>query len=128
MARALSEIPNIEYRGRVAPGDAMQVIAEAAVYLCTSDEEGFPNTFTQAWSVGTPVVSLKIDPDSLIEQRGLGVLSGSLDKAIADIAALMASPERREAIAARARQHIASANSDSVVSGIVEQSLQPARS
>ncbi len=59
----------------------------AAVLLCTSDVEGFPNTFIQAWSNGTPVVSLKIDPDRIIERMGLGALSVNADRAITDITA-----------------------------------------
>ena len=52
------------------PNEAMQVIADAALLLCTSDEEGFPNMFTQAWASGTPIVTLKVDPDNIIEKMG----------------------------------------------------------
>jgi glycosyltransferase involved in cell wall biosynthesis len=55
---ALRSLPNVDYRGQVPPTEAQRVIAEAAALLSTSDEEGFPNTFLQAWSSGTPVVSL----------------------------------------------------------------------
>ena len=48
------ELSNIEFRGQVAPVEAERVIAEAAVLLCTSDQEGFPNTFLQAWSYWYP--------------------------------------------------------------------------
>jgi glycosyltransferase involved in cell wall biosynthesis len=106
MVEALTKLPNVDYRGRVAPDEAMEVIANAALLLCTSDEEGFPNTFTQAWASGTPVVTLKVDPDSIIEKVGLGEVSRNVDVAIADIHTLMASPDRREEIALRARQHV----------------------
>ena len=78
----LRATPNIEYLGHVAPEKAEQVIAGAAVFLSTSDEEGFPNTFVQAWSSGTPVVSLKIDPDRIIERLGLGTVSENVERAI----------------------------------------------
>ena len=71
--RVLDELratPNIEYLGQVAPERAQQLMADAALLLSTSDEEGFPNTFVQAWSSGTPVVSLKVDPDGVIQVSG----------------------------------------------------------
>jgi glycosyltransferase involved in cell wall biosynthesis len=120
---ALRTLPNVEYRGQVAPEEAMKVIAEAAVFLSTSDEEGFPNTFTQAWSVGTPVVSLKIDPGRIIERVGLGVVSGSLDRAIVDINALMDSPARREEIAIRAQHYVAEVHSEAAVTAVFERAL-----
>ena len=124
IVEALHALPNVEYRGQVAPEEAMQVIADAAMLLSTSDEEGFPNTFTQAWSVGTPVVSLKIDPDHIIERVGLGMVSGSIDRAIADINALMDSSQRREEIAVRAQQHIAEAHSEAAVTAVFERALR----
>src|SRR5262249_48385285 len=36
----LRKAPNIEYLGQVAPEKAQQIIAEAAILLCTSDVEG----------------------------------------------------------------------------------------
>jgi glycosyltransferase involved in cell wall biosynthesis len=115
IVEALRALPNVEYRGQVAPDEAQQAIADAAVLLSTSDEEGFPNTFTQAWSSGTPVVSLKIDPDHIIEKVRLGVISGSVAGAIADITTLLDSPQRRDEIAVRARRYIAEAHSEAAV-------------
>src|SRR5262249_31723315 len=97
---------NIEYLGQVAPERAQQIIGEAAILLCTSDVGGFPNTFVQAWSNGTPVASLKIDPDRIIERMGLGALSVNADRAITGITPLFDSPRRRDEIAGRARKHI----------------------
>ena len=119
----LRTLPNVEYRGQVSPREAMQVIAGAAVLLSTSDEEGFPNTFTQAWSVGTPVVSLNIDPDHIIQRVGLGMVSGTPSQAIADITALVDSPERREEIARRARQYVADAHSQRAVTAVFDRAV-----
>jgi len=123
----LRSTPNIEYLGQVAPKKAQQVIADAAVLLSTSDEEGFPNIFTQAWSSGTPVVSLKIDPDRIIQRVKLGAISGSVERAVTDIKDLMKLPQLREEIAARARHFIKEKHSGPAVVKSFEQDLQCCR-
>jgi glycosyltransferase involved in cell wall biosynthesis len=120
---ALQKLPNIEQCGQIGHSEALQVIADAALLLSTSDQEGFPNTFLEAWSSGTPVVSLKIDPDRKIERLGLGIVSGSASAAIADISALMASPDRREQIGSRAREHVADVHSEAAVTAVFERAI-----
>jgi glycosyltransferase involved in cell wall biosynthesis len=123
MVETLTKLPNVDYRGRVGPDEAMEVIADAALLLCTSDEEGFPNTFMQAWASGTPVVTLKVDPDSIIEKMALGAVSKTVDVALADINALMASPDRREEIALRARRYISENHNQAAVIEIFTNAL-----
>ena len=76
----LQKVPNIRYLGHVAPARAIEVIGSAALLLSTSDAEGFPSVFVEAWAHGTPVVTLKIDPDQVIAQNGLGAVSGGVER------------------------------------------------
>ncbi len=103
----LRGLPNVRYLGPVHPEVAQQTIGDAAVLLSTSDEEGFPNTFLEAWANGTPVVSLKIDPDSIIQESRLGKVSNTITGTVQDIQALLDSVEQRDAISLRAREYIA---------------------
>lgn len=123
MADTLSKLPNVSYRGQVGSATADAVIANAALLLCTSDQEGFPNTFIQAWSNGTPVVTLKVDPNSIIEKMGLGAVSRTVDGAVADIKVLMDSVEKREEIALRARRYISENHNESRVIDIFNRTL-----
>ncbi len=119
----LRKTANIEYLGQVPPDKAQQLIAEAALLLSTSDTEGFPNTFVQAWSSGTPVVSLKIDPDHNIQRLGLGAVSRTVERAVADITALIDSSDRRDSIGSRARSFIVENYSAATVVRLFEDAL-----
>ena len=113
--RNLKALPNIDFLGQVSPVKAQEVIQEASMLLSTSDGEGFPNTFLQAWSSGTPVVSLLIDPDGIIQRNGLGALSGSIEGAVRDMTNLMTSTNRRDDIVLRARKYLGVTHSPEIV-------------
>jgi len=121
----LNKLPNVDYRGQVAPDNAREIIANASVLLCTSEGEGFPNIFLEAWSSGTPVVSMKIDPDQVIERLDLGTVSGDVGKAIKDLDLLMESPQRREQISLRARRYVVEHHSEQVVTNLFQYAIDP---
>ena len=123
IVQLLRQLPNVDYRGQVAPQEAATVIGNASVLLSTSDEEGFPNTFLQAWTSGTPVVTLRVDPDGIIAREQLGAVAPSLSEATQRIAALLASPAERDAIAARARRYVADAHGDAAVVRTVRRAI-----
>ena len=53
--------------------------SRARVLVNTSDIEGFPNTYLQAWASGTPVVAF-FDPDGVIAREGLGATVRTADE------------------------------------------------
>jgi glycosyltransferase involved in cell wall biosynthesis len=64
-------LPNVSICGLI-PRYKMAAFYEGALaLLCTSEYEGFPNTFLEAWSLGVPVVST-VEPDRLLSAGGLG--------------------------------------------------------
>lgn len=119
-ARSLCDLPNVEWRKQVPSEQAANVIANAALFLSTSDEEGFPNTFLQAWAAGTPVVSLRVDPDHVIERYSLGKISLTVEQAIYDMRTLLDSEEEREAISRRARDYVVKNHAAAAVTKIFE--------
>jgi glycosyltransferase involved in cell wall biosynthesis len=65
-----------------------ELFERARVHVSTSDTDGFPNTFLQAWSRGTPVVTF-LDPGRIVSSNGLGAAvanSEELDAAISRLA------------------------------------------
>jgi len=123
VAERLAKLPNIEYLGQVAPSAATEVIANAAALLCTSDGEGFPNTFLEAWANGTSVVSLMVDPDQILTRFQLGCLSLNIEKAADDLSRLVGSAQQREEISDRAREYVYKHHRIGLVSMVFESAL-----
>jgi glycosyltransferase involved in cell wall biosynthesis len=67
---------NIRFHGRLSYWEANELYGRASVLVNTSDVEGFPNSYLQAWVRGVPVVTL-IDPDGVIRREGLGIAVSS---------------------------------------------------
>ncbi len=69
---------NVVLHGRVTPEQLRPLYRDAALLCCTSIYEGFPNTFLEGWSQGTPTLST-YDPDGILEREGAGWLVRSVD-------------------------------------------------
>jgi glycosyltransferase involved in cell wall biosynthesis len=123
IVKAMRAEPNIDYLGVLPQQAAHDMIAEASILLSTSDSEGFPNTFLQAWSAGTPVVSLKVDPAGTIERLALGRVSGRLDAALGDLHSLLASAQLCDDIGARAQLYVAGTHSDEAVTAAFRRAI-----
>ena len=63
----------------------------ARVFVNTSDSEGFPNAYLQAWRRGTPVVSF-FDTDGVIDRHGLGWAVSSPEQMAQVVARLSTDP------------------------------------
>jgi glycosyltransferase involved in cell wall biosynthesis len=67
---------NVSFHGQLSYWEANDLYGRTRLLVNTSDVEGFPNSYLQAWIRGVPVVTL-IDPDGVIEREGLGVAASS---------------------------------------------------
>ncbi|HSF18505.1 MAG TPA: glycosyltransferase family 4 protein [Vicinamibacteria bacterium] len=74
-------ISNLRFKGFLAFEDVEKEFDKARIFVNTSEHEGFPNTFLQAWSRGMPVISF-VNPDGLLERHQLGLVVRSLDELI----------------------------------------------
>lgn len=82
---------NVKLHGLVPYHDIGELYERARVCVNTSDIEGFPNSYLQAWSSGTPVVAF-FDPDELIAKEGLGIAVRT-PKELVDAIVLLATDE-----------------------------------
>lgn len=63
---------NMRYMGKISREKMPEIYKNSAVLCCTSLVEGFPNTFLEAWSYQTPVVTT-FDPDGIVNDKQLGL-------------------------------------------------------
>ncbi|MFO8079993.1 MAG: glycosyltransferase family 4 protein [Armatimonadota bacterium] len=103
-----AQLPNVRFPGFVPHDEIREYFDAADLLVSTSDgsQEGFPNVFLQAWSVGMPVVAT-CDPDDIIEANRLGRVCESTSELIRAIRAFKGRPDLRETCATRARAYVA---------------------
>jgi glycosyltransferase involved in cell wall biosynthesis len=73
MISHLSDNKNIILKGRLSHRETLKLIAGAKGLISTSNFEGFPNVFLEAWAMGVPVISLNVNPGNVFSKYQLGV-------------------------------------------------------
>ena len=104
--RAASAKTNVLFHGGLSYWDTNDLYGRAKVLVNTSDVEGFPNSYLQAWIRGVPVVTL-IDPDRVIERKGLGLAVSSAAQIPDAIRCLIDDPAAWKAVSDRCRAFMA---------------------
>jgi len=119
---AAAQIPNLEYLGAVPYHDVNDYFLRAKLFVNTSDSEGFPNSFLQAWVRQVPVISF-FDPDSIIKDREIGISPASPRDARDAINGLLDTDERRITMGVRAREFVVGGYSPAAVFGEYEEQI-----
>jgi glycosyltransferase involved in cell wall biosynthesis len=103
----IGEIPNLELVPRRSRPELLKEIESAVAIVKTSEVEGMPNTFLEAWARAVPVLSLSVDPDRRIAEHGVGVSAeGSMPQFEIEARRLWEDPAWRHEIGARARKFV----------------------
>jgi glycosyltransferase involved in cell wall biosynthesis len=105
MRRQAELLPNLCFHGRVPYSKVGAFYERARVFVNTSDSEGFPNSFLQAWVRGTPVISF-FDPDGVIDSNRLGGVPRSMEEMIDMVRALATDDATRERVSGRCRDYM----------------------
>ena len=87
---AARRLPHLRFHGAVPYHQVNGLYDQARVFLNTSDSEGFPNSYLQAWRRGTPTVAF-FDPDRVIATHGLGNVARSVDEMVEQVQRLTTS-------------------------------------
>jgi glycosyltransferase involved in cell wall biosynthesis len=99
-------IPNLEFVGFVPYPNVNLYFNNASILINTSSVEGFSNTFLQAWSGYTPVVSLNVDPDEIICRYKLGIHSCTFEQMVRDVKTLLKDEKLREKMGMNGRIYV----------------------
>lgn len=102
---AASRVGNVTFHGQLPYRATQRVFDRARVFVNTSEIEGFPNTFLQAWVRGIPVVSF-LDPDGVIQREGLGHAVASVEEMAAAVQRLAVDPQAWGEAGARCRAYM----------------------
>ena len=88
ICRKAGTLPNVEMTGFVPLVEVEKHFDEGSLLVNTSEIEGLPNTFLQAWSRGMPTVSF-FDPGARWRERKVGEVVSSLDDMVNRVQSLM---------------------------------------
>jgi glycosyltransferase involved in cell wall biosynthesis len=100
MRNKAAKFPNVQFHGAVPYHEIGKLFECSRLFVNTSEIEGFPNTFLQAWSCGTPVVTF-LDPGEIVAREGLGRAALNIDEMQGAVGALTSDQSLWEATSAR---------------------------
>jgi glycosyltransferase involved in cell wall biosynthesis len=98
------EIPNISFYGPATYEQLTEFYLRASCLCSTSDFEGFPNTYLEAWSFGLPVITT-FDPDNIIAEKNLGAMASDVPGLAQALRKLLESSAQWKMISNNARKY-----------------------
>lgn len=119
---AMAALPNTQVHGFVPFAEADRLFDGARLVINTSEYEGFPNTFLQAWSRGIPTVGF-IDTGSRIGGQRVYDYVRDVDQATVAIRRLMEDDGAWEAASRRVFGHFQQRHSVEAVASMYENEI-----
>lgn len=104
--RESANVSNLRFLGYKNPDEIHTYYRYASVVVNTSDYEGFPNVYLEAWRFATPIISLYHDFDNLIESEPIGIYAGSEEKLIASTEKIATNAECQHELGWAAREYM----------------------
>jgi glycosyltransferase involved in cell wall biosynthesis len=102
-----ASIPNVKFHGSVPYHAVGDFYSRARILVGTSEIEGFPNTYLQAWNHGSPVVAF-LDPQQLLSWHALGRSVQTFEEMKAAVASLCADLAAWEPVSRRCLDYMES--------------------
>lgn len=99
------EMSNFSYLGQKSPEEVNGILKNALLLVHTCEPEGFGNNFIQAWMQSCPTISLSFDPDQIIQNEGLGYVSGSQKQLESDVRKLVGDEKLRKQMGLKAKKY-----------------------
>jgi glycosyltransferase involved in cell wall biosynthesis len=99
-----ASLANIRVHGCLSVAALNDVYRRARLLCCTSELEGFPTSFLEAWSRGIPVVTT-FDPDAIVMSNGLCAVADNPDDLAKSVLELMEHTSVHASIAVAAERY-----------------------
>lgn len=120
---AAAKVDKLTCTGPLPQERVNELLGSASVFVNTSEQEGFANTFVQAWLHGVPVVSLNANPDRVLDLEGIGFCAEGDYARLRDyVKLLLADNALRAKLGSRAaryaERHYTEKNADRVIAVI----------
>jgi glycosyltransferase involved in cell wall biosynthesis len=113
---AADRLPNFELLPPRSRAEVLELYPRAVAVVNTSQFEGFPNTFMEGWARGAPALSLRLDPDGMIERHGIGaVADGTIDGLVSAARRLWDTRHDRQDLERASRRYIEETHAPVVV-------------
>ena len=103
---SLLQKTKVQYLGEMPNENVNEILLQAKILVCTSFQEGFPNTFLQAWAREVVVISLYVDPDNIITSNKIGFVSKSIQRMASDLNELITNPDLLRQLAVKSKQYV----------------------
>jgi glycosyltransferase involved in cell wall biosynthesis len=124
---AMEQPENVEIVESIARADVPEAMERSILLINTSLFEGLPNTMLEAFRAGTPVVSLSVDPNQVIETYGCGrVVNGDIAAMAAAVLELATDSGAWEAASSAARDYVMRTHATDVIIDQVIEVVQSA--
>jgi glycosyltransferase involved in cell wall biosynthesis len=99
------ELHNLEFLGFVPYAEIDKHFDTAALVVNTSESEGFPNTFLQAWARAVPTISF-VDCGARVDGRPVGCIAGSMEEMVGLVASMLSDDAKRSHKGEICRQYV----------------------
>ncbi|MBN1234283.1 MAG: glycosyltransferase family 4 protein [Candidatus Coatesbacteria bacterium] len=98
-----NRISNLKDYGEVTYRQSNSLIDNCLVLLSTSEYEGYPNIFKEAWLCGKPVVSMSPIRFTMIEKERLGALTETIEETLIALKELIENKDIYNDVSRRAK-------------------------
>lgn len=101
----IRDVHSLSYLGARPIEVVNAMLSQCHIFVNTSLQEGFANTFIQAWMRKVPVVSLYCNPDHVFTHHSIGYCAGSYETLRQQVLELAHDPTLRAEMGERAREY-----------------------
>lgn len=105
LEKEMGKVPSLRYLGGQSTDAVEAILAKSDILVNTSQFEGFSNTFIQAWMRSVPVVSLHSNPDDLLSDGRMGLISHTYNQLCQDVIKLIQDSQLRTQMGAQSRAY-----------------------